>query len=237
MKSSISREELFAHAYDTAEKYGLASLSVRGLATECDVSVGTIYNYFSSKTELTTATAELFFKRAFFEKFCHPSNGERYLDYCVRMFESMVKTLEHFRIHWLKGADSLPAAEKAAAHLREEKSFGHIRDGLITIFENDAAIRPDRPECLSAEAVSEFTLRNVLAELRSEKPDCSVLFAMLSKALYEEWQAPQPSSATWRSRPIQRHRPARKRSPGTPGKLSGPALLIQRRDPRLNISP
>ncbi len=73
------------------------------------------------KTELTTATAELFFKRAFFEEFCHPSNGERYLDYCVRMFESMVKTLEHFRIHWLKGADSLPAAEKAAAHLREEK--------------------------------------------------------------------------------------------------------------------
>ncbi len=49
MKSSISREELLAHAYDTAEKYGLASLSVRGLATECDVSVGTIYNYFSSR--------------------------------------------------------------------------------------------------------------------------------------------------------------------------------------------
>ena len=46
---------------------------------------------------------------------------------------------------------------------------------------------------------------------------------------------PQPGSATWRSRPIQRHRPARKRFPGTPGKLSGPALLIQHRDPRLNI--
>lgn len=186
MKPSISREELLARAYETADKYGLASLSVRGLATECDVSVGTIYNYFSSKTELTTATAELYFKRAFFEEFCHPSDDERFLDYCVRMFESMVKTLEHFRIHWLKGADSLPAAEKAAAHLREEKSFSHIRSGLITIFENDAAIRPDRPECLSAEAVSEFTLRNVLAELKSEKPDCSVLFTMLDEALYEK---------------------------------------------------
>ena len=186
MKSSISREELLARAYETADKYGLASLSVRSLATECDVSVGTIYNYFSSKTELTTATAELYFKRAFFEEFCHPSDDERFLDYCVRMFESMVKTLEHFRIHWLKGADSLPAAEKAAAHLREEKSFSHIRSGLITIFENDAAIRPDRPECLSAEAVSEFTLKNVLAELKSEKPDCSVLFTMLDEALYEK---------------------------------------------------
>ena len=39
---------------------------------------------------------------------------------------------------------------------------------------------------LSAEAVSEFTLRNVLAELRSEKPDCSVLFVILGEALYEE---------------------------------------------------
>ena len=186
MKSSISREELLSRAYDTANKYGLAALSVRGLATECVVSVGTIYNYFSSKTELTTATAELYFKRAFFEEFCHPTDGERYLDYCMRMFQSMVKTLEHFRAHWLKGADSLPAAEKAAAHLREEKSFTHIRDGLITIFENDTSIRPDRPDCLNAEAVSEFTLRNVLAQLRSEKPDCSVLFAVLGKALYEE---------------------------------------------------
>lgn len=186
MKSSISREELLARAYDTADKYGLASLSVRGLATECDISVGTIYNHFSSKTELTTATAELYFKRAFFEEFCHPSDGERYLDYCARMFESMVKTLEHFRTHWLKGADSLPAAEKAAAHLREEKSFNHIRDGLVAIYESDTAIKPNLPECLNAKAVSEFTLRNVLAELRSEKPDCSVLFAMLDEALYGE---------------------------------------------------
>lgn len=186
MNVPVSREKLLGCAYDIADKYGLAALSVRGLASECGVSVGTIYNHFPSKTELTTATAELYFKRAFFEEFCRPGPAERYLDYCERMFTSMTKAIEHFRTQWLKGAQALPAAERAAAHLREEERFEHVRRGLASVFEGDPGIRRDLPDCLNAEAVSEFTLRNVLAELRDETPDCSVLFAMLSKTLYEE---------------------------------------------------
>ena len=75
MAEPTPRDTLLDHAYEIADKYGLAALSVRGLASDCNVSVGTIYNHFASKGELTTATTALYFKRAFYTDFCHPTKG------------------------------------------------------------------------------------------------------------------------------------------------------------------
>ena len=58
MAEPTPRDTLLDHAYEIADKYGLAALSVRGLASDCNVSVGTIYNHFASKGELTTATRQ-----------------------------------------------------------------------------------------------------------------------------------------------------------------------------------
>lgn len=185
MDTPSTRDMLLDRAYEIADKYGLAALSIRGLASECGVSVGSIYKQFSSKGELTTATAELYFKRAFFDDFCHPTKGERYLDFCVRMYDSMNEVLAHYRVYWLKDSEALPASEKSAARYREEEQFAHIRRGLVFVFMNDAAIRTDLPACVTPEAVCEFTLRNVLDALRSKESDCSLLFTMLEHTLYE----------------------------------------------------
>ena len=58
--SVISRDELLEEAYRIADAQGLSALSIRSLAQACHVSVGTIYNHFASKDQLTTATIELF---------------------------------------------------------------------------------------------------------------------------------------------------------------------------------
>ena len=104
----------------------------------------------------------------------------------MRMFDSMEKTIRHFREHWLKDSEALPTAEKTIARFREEKQFDHICKGMIIIFENDPSIRHDLPSRVTAEAVSKFALRNIIAELRSEQPDCSLLFTMLDRTLYEQ---------------------------------------------------
>ena len=41
-------------AYNYACEHGLSSLSVRAIAKECSVSVGSIYNYFPDKAALIT---------------------------------------------------------------------------------------------------------------------------------------------------------------------------------------
>lgn len=127
MAEPTPRDTLLDHAYEIADKYGLAALSVRGLASDCNVSVGTIYNHFASKGELTTATTALYFKRAFYTDFCHPTKGERYLDFCKRMFDRMEKTIHHFREHWLKDSEALPTAEKTRAIPRRKTVRPYLR--------------------------------------------------------------------------------------------------------------
>ena len=44
-----SKEDLLAAAVAIAEHDGVAALSIRRLAEECGVGVGTVYNYFPAK--------------------------------------------------------------------------------------------------------------------------------------------------------------------------------------------
>ena len=85
------------------------------------VSVGTVYRHFSAKDELTTATIQLYFKHAFYERFCHVDPQVGFVDYCREMHASMREATKHFRECWLRGIDALPAVEKAAARLRESQ--------------------------------------------------------------------------------------------------------------------
>ena len=182
---ATSREELLDAAYGIAAQHGLAALSVRGLAREAGVAVGTVYNYFPSKEDLTVATAQRYFARAFYEDFCHPAPDEGFVAYCRRMAERMDETLEEFRTRWLVGVESLPAAERVAARLREERQLEHVERGLVQVFERDPRIdRSALPSGVDARSVCAFALDAVMAALRDRRHGCPVLFYLLERALY-----------------------------------------------------
>ena len=183
--SVISRDELLEEAYRIADAQGLSALSVRSLAQACHVSVGTIYNHLASKDKLTTATIELFFRRSVFDGFCRLDVHKGFVDYCEDLYASLVMVLDRFRRSWLKGAEVLPAAEKNAAHLREQQILAHALRGLVEVYENDAAIRTDLPAGFDAELVCRFTFDNMLNALHAGESSCPILFGLLRRTLYE----------------------------------------------------
>lgn len=111
-QSIVSREELLENAYHIAEKNGVSALSVRGLANATGVSVGTVYRHFSAKDELTTATIQLYFKHAFYERFCHIDPQVGFVDYCREMPASMREVTTHFREYWLRGTTRFPPSRR-----------------------------------------------------------------------------------------------------------------------------
>ena len=97
-QSIISKEELLENAYEIAEEGGISALSIRGLATKSGVSVGTVYRFFAAKDELTIATIELYFARAFYKEFCHLDAHTAFVDYCEKMNVSMHQALSLIHI-------------------------------------------------------------------------------------------------------------------------------------------
>ncbi len=58
------REELISEVRRELEEYGYSALTVRSIAQECNVGVGTVYNYFPSKDELVAAVVFEDWKKA-----------------------------------------------------------------------------------------------------------------------------------------------------------------------------
>ncbi len=148
------------------------------------MSIGTIYNHFSSKDELTTAVIELYFRRSIMDELCRLDADKGFVDYCEGLYASLVVVLDRFKRRWLKDVAALPAAEKSAAHLRERQVLDHMLRGLARVYESDRAISPRLPVGLDAESVSRFTLDNMLSALRAGEGSCPVLFGLLRATLY-----------------------------------------------------
>lgn len=166
--AATSREELLEAAYEMAQEHGLAALSVRGLAKACGVSVGTIYNYFPSKSELTVVTIELFFYRALYLRLCHLPNDGDFAGYCRNMYVSMVGALGVFRSRWLRGVEALPKVEMAAARCRERLLHEHALRGLREVFERDSHIdRARMPAGVDGEDVCKLVFSAMLSLLKN----------------------------------------------------------------------
>lgn len=182
--SVVTRDELLEEAYRIADEEGLTALSVRRLAEACHVSVGTVYNHFSSKDELTTATIELYFRRSIVDEFCRLDASRGFVDYCEDLYAALVVVLDRFRNRWLRDFDAVPAAEKVSAHLRERHVLAHALRGLAEVYERDRDMRRDLPVGFDAESVSRFALENMVSALRSGERSCPVLFGLLRETLY-----------------------------------------------------
>ena len=53
-----SKEEILKTSRELMQQQGWSAVNIRSVAAACGVSVGSIYNYFSSKTELVGAIVE-----------------------------------------------------------------------------------------------------------------------------------------------------------------------------------
>ena len=56
--TATSKEGILKASRALIQQNGWAAVNIRAVAAACGVSVGCIYNYFASKTELVSATVE-----------------------------------------------------------------------------------------------------------------------------------------------------------------------------------
>lgn len=186
MSKTISAESIIAAARRIAERYGLASISIRGVARECDISVGSLYNHFSSCDELVVATIDSMFESMFYEDFCHPNPAESYLDYCERLFDSLRARLASPESNLIEQFQELTTGARAAGMRRMSAVLAHIEEGLESVLvadpraNKDALVGP-----LAPREVTKLTVSCMMDSLRANK-DCATFFALLSRVLYGE---------------------------------------------------
>lgn len=189
-KASINRDTILDEAYHQAKREGIASLSIRGIAAECGVAVGSIYNHFPDKASLVTEVIARFWEqtaRGAEGRACFQYRpGQNLVAFCKQVASGLEGALAQFRSDWLAEVSSLDARTLQRGRAAEKECFRHIEQGFQVAIANDPSIDPRAIDEIGAEALAHFIWANMLQSLKDGDHECAALTAILRRALYRE---------------------------------------------------
>lgn len=183
-KIIVSQEEILKVSRKIILEKGIKSLSMRQVASECNVALGSIYNYFPSKADLISTAIESIWAEIF-EPFNNAEDFDSYTDCVESMFSVILagnlKYPGFFNIHSLNfSSEAMPKGKKTM-----EKYFSHLSEKLFAALEKDAYVRSNAfSGALTQETFIEYTFTLLIAILLKQEKNCDSLIAMIKMCIY-----------------------------------------------------
>lgn len=179
-----SKEEILKTSRELIRRQGWAAVSIRSVAAGCGVSVGSIYNYFDSKTDLIGATVE----SVWCEIFHRPEDDAVFQDVqaCVAwMYQRMAYGCERYPGFFTLHSLGFLREDKTAGKQRMQQTWQHILAGLCSVLKQDVRIRPDAfTEQFTAEKFADVLFSQMLSALLRQDYDPSAVLEIVRRTLY-----------------------------------------------------
>lgn len=179
-----SKEEILKASRELIRQQGWSAVSIRSVAAACGVSVGSIYNYFDSKSALVGAAVE----SVWCEIFHRPENAAVFQDTqaCVtwmygRMDYGGQQYPGFFTLHSL----GFLREERADGKRRMQQTWQHILDGLCAVLRQDARVRVDAftPQ-FTVERFADVLFAQMVSALLRQDYDSAAVLELIRRTLY-----------------------------------------------------
>lgn len=179
-----SKEEILKTSRELIRRQGWSAVSIRSVAAGCGVSVGSIYNYFDSKTDLIGATVE----SVWCEIFHRPEDDAVFQDVqaCVAwMYQRMAYGCERYPGFFTLHSLGFLREDKTAGKQRMQQTWQHILAGLRSVLKQDVRIHPDAfTEQFTAEKFADVLFSQMLSALLRQDYDPSAVLEIVRRTLY-----------------------------------------------------
>lgn len=185
MKSrQISQEAILSVGKEIVTQSGFDALNMRTIAQRCNISVGSVYNYFPSKGELVTATIASIWQEIIYDS----HTGVKrlgFLETIQILFEKIYKGSEKYPSFFTVHPMSLPNIQKQQGREMMDRYFMHIKNGLLTSLEEDPEVIEDVfTDRFTKPAFVDFVFSNILTLLMNGKTSCEYLLEVVRQILY-----------------------------------------------------
>ena len=180
-----SKEDILKTSRELIRQQGWSAINIRSVATACGVSVGSIYNYFDSKSALVSATVESVWR----EIFRRPEDEAVFCDtqaYITWMYEQMERGCKQYPGFFTLHSLGFLQEEKADGKQRMQRAWQHIIDGLYYVLTQDVRVRSDAfTEQFTAERFSDVLFSLMLSALLRQDYDPTAVLEIVRRTLYE----------------------------------------------------
>ena len=179
-----SKEDILKTSRELIQQKGLPAINIRSVAAACGVSVGSIYNYFDSKTDLMGAAVESIWREVF-----HRSKDNTVFQDTQACIIWMYRQMEYgckqypgfFTLHSL----SFMQEDKSDGKQKMQQTWQHILDGLCLVLKQDTKIRDGAfTKQFTAERFADVLFSLMLSALLREDYDPSAVLEVVRRTLY-----------------------------------------------------
>lgn len=179
-----SKEEILSKSRFIVMEQGISAINMRTVAKACGVAVGSIYNYFPSKSALIMATIEDVWNDIF--HMSHTNFAFEHVTDCIKwLFESIqrgcVKYPGFFTLHSM----SFTIEVKENGRYKMEHYFAHMKKNLLDVLEKDSNVRSDAfNEKLSSESFIELIFTLITSMLLRNETNYEPLLEIIERCIY-----------------------------------------------------
>lgn len=168
-----SKDIILEKALFIAKKEGVDKLSIRKLATACDIAVGSVYNYYPDKEALVTAIAETFWNNIFSDQDKLYHHGMSFTQFLEWYYSYLYAKMTPYDSSWVKELEG-KIPQEATVNL------------LMEILKADTKVKPSIWNMeFQPDNFCEYVFTNVMALLQSGEQNCRFFIYLLENLLYE----------------------------------------------------
>lgn len=171
-KKVTTKEAILEHALNIAKREGVDNVSIRKLAKECGIAVGSMYNYYPDKQTLIAAVSENFWGVILKNQDQLYREGMGFTFFLEQYYMFLYAKLADYDNGWLKEMDR---GTKTAAVLLFRRAVDN--DDRINRSIWNIELNPD--------AFCEYVFTNIIALLRAGENNCRFFVFLLEHLLYD----------------------------------------------------
>lgn len=171
-------------AKEIAYEEGLGEISIRKVASHCNIATGTIYNYYPTKTDLVMAVVEDFWAQCF-------RNMHQVLDEQLDFFKTLeqiynyvLEYLEQFKRNLLVELTLLDTKAKNVGKQRESIYINKFSDMILRLInKHKEEFNIEVIEKIGEAGLARFIFSNYIAMLKAQDHNYSSFDFILKKIL------------------------------------------------------
>ncbi len=179
-----SKEAILETSRRLIQEQGWAAVSIRSVAQACNISIGSIYNYFDGKSDLIAATVESVWCDIF-----HMPDGRasfnQFTDCIEWAYESMRRGNEAYPGFFSMHSMSFVGTDKKNGQELMARSWKHIQDGFYIVLMRDERVNPAVfDDVFTPQKFVEIIFSLIISSLLRHDYDCAGIVRMAEQILY-----------------------------------------------------
>ena len=183
-KKEKTKDIILNEAMKIAHAEGLSKISMRKIANNCDIGLGTIYNYYPTKDDIILDLVEGFWKTCFKGVSDLKHDDMDFFKYIENIYFHILNYLNKFKMHCMEYISELPISSKNKGKCKEAEFIDNLVGMFANIYnEHKSEFRENISNDFTDEDISRFIIDNMFCMLKRFESDYSFFDCIIKRLL------------------------------------------------------